>query len=180
MFCFFVLVKAYSISPICLQCIMKKALFLRFWRSLLITYLMTSSLEKEIIVLEKSLEKKSWSLDPKICANLDCKTVGFFLKISKEIGKAWRKSRRASEAREKKPTVRFPYNEFVPTRGFKNVDELSKICSQLHPLCEFDTLGDWFLGRTVRFIVSTWLRILTLYPVILKDFLALLLCEAYF
>ena len=24
---------------------------------------------------------------------LDCKTVGFFLKISKEIGKAWRKSR---------------------------------------------------------------------------------------
>ena len=24
--------------------------------------------------------------------NLDCKTVGFFLKISKEIGKAWRKS----------------------------------------------------------------------------------------
>jgi len=26
------------------------------------------------------------------CAVLDCKTVGFFLKISKEIGKAWRKS----------------------------------------------------------------------------------------
>jgi len=23
---------------------------------------------------------------------LDCKTVGFFLKISKEIGKAWRES----------------------------------------------------------------------------------------
>ena len=23
---------------------------------------------------------------------LDCKTVGFFLKVSKEIGKAWRKS----------------------------------------------------------------------------------------
>ena len=30
---------------------------------------------------------------------VDCKTVGFFLKISKEIGKAWRKSR---ESREKK------------------------------------------------------------------------------
>ena len=30
---------------------------------------------------------------------LDCKTVGFFLKISKEIGKAWRKSG-AREARE--------------------------------------------------------------------------------
>ena len=25
-------------------------------------------------------------------SKLDCKTVGFFLKISKEIGKAWRKS----------------------------------------------------------------------------------------
>ena len=30
---------------------------------------------------------------------LDCKTVGFFLKISKEIGKAWRKSL-TREARE--------------------------------------------------------------------------------
>ena len=34
---------------------------------------------------------------------IDCKTVGFFLKISKEIGKAWRKSltraRRASLTR---------------------------------------------------------------------------------
>ena len=80
---------------------------------------------------------------------IDCKTVGFFLKISKEIGNAWRKSlmraNRASltcEAREKKPTVRFPYNEFVPTRGFKNVVELSKICSQPRPLYEIDTLGD--------------------------------------
>ena len=36
---FFVLVKSYSISPVCFQptCIMKKALFLRFLRSLLIT-----------------------------------------------------------------------------------------------------------------------------------------------
>ena len=42
---------------------------------------------------------------------IDCKTVGFFLKISKEIGKAWGKSltpaKRASlpEAREKKPSL---------------------------------------------------------------------------
>ena len=50
-------------------------------------------------------------------------------------------ARRACEAREEKPTVRFPYSEFVPTRGFKNVVELSKICSQLRPLCEFDRLG---------------------------------------
>ena len=50
-FLFFLLVKPSSISPICLQCIMKKALFI------LITYLMTLSLEKEIIGLEKSVEK---------------------------------------------------------------------------------------------------------------------------
>ena len=44
-------------------------------------------------------------------------------------------------AREKKKqtTVHFPYNEFVLTRGLKNVVELSKICLQLHPLCKFDT-----------------------------------------
>ena len=35
----------------------KKALFLRFLWSLLITYLITSSVDKENIVLEKSLEK---------------------------------------------------------------------------------------------------------------------------
>ena len=50
-FLFFLLVKPYSISPICLQCIMKKALFI------LITCLMALSLEKEIIGLEKSVEK---------------------------------------------------------------------------------------------------------------------------
>ena len=92
-------------------------------------------------------------LSASVREKVDCKTVGFFLKISKEIGKVWRKSLtrakrasshalRACEAREKKTTVRFPYNEFVPTRGFKNVVELSKICSQLRSLCEFDTLGD--------------------------------------
>ena len=50
--------------------------------------------------------------------HLDCQTVGFFLKISKEIGKAWRKSLtrakraashalRACEGREKKPDCPF-------------------------------------------------------------------------
>ena len=34
-----------------------------------------------------------------LSADVDCKTVGFFLKISKEIGKAWRKSL-TREARE--------------------------------------------------------------------------------
>ena len=57
---FSVLIKSYSILPIQvrLQPIMTKALFLHFLRSLLITYLITLSLEKEIInCLEKSLEK---------------------------------------------------------------------------------------------------------------------------
>ena len=60
-----VLVKSYSILSIGLQGTMKKALFLR---TLLITYLLTLSLEKGIIVWRK-VWKKSWILDPKICAN---------------------------------------------------------------------------------------------------------------
>ena len=43
---------------------MEKALFLRFLRFLLITYFITLSLEKEIIVFEK-VWKKSWNLDQK-------------------------------------------------------------------------------------------------------------------
>ena len=83
---------------------------------------------------------------------VDCKTVVFFSKsVKKSVKRGVRVLRarsarvshaiRACEAREKK-TICFPYNEFVPTRGFKNVVELSKICSQLRPLFEFDTLGD--------------------------------------
>ena len=48
---FSVLVKSYSISPVRLQHTM------RFFMSLLIAYLLTLRLEKEIIVLEKSLEE---------------------------------------------------------------------------------------------------------------------------
>ena len=48
----------------------KKALFPRFLRSLLITYLIAGSLEIEIIVLEKKAWKKSWILDPKICTRV--------------------------------------------------------------------------------------------------------------
>ena len=54
---FFILVKSYPISPICLPRTMKKALFPHFLRSLMITYLTTLNLEKEILILEKSLEK---------------------------------------------------------------------------------------------------------------------------
>ena len=121
---------------------------------------------------------------PEYWGQVDCKTVGFF--FSKSIKKSVKRgvrvlrarsarashSRRACEAWEKKPTVRFPYNKFFPTSGFKTFVEQSKICSQLRPLCEFDTLGHWFRERIARVIVCSWLRILTLYPVILKQFLA--------
>ena len=53
-----------------LQRIMEKALFLRFSRSPLITYLINLSLEKEIIVLEKKW-KNSWILYSKISTNPD-------------------------------------------------------------------------------------------------------------
>ena len=43
----FVLVKSYSISPICLQHIMKKSFVPTFVRYLMITYLITLSLEKK-------------------------------------------------------------------------------------------------------------------------------------
>ena len=60
---FFVLVKSYSVSPVHLQSIMKKALFLHCLRTLLITYFDNLESGKR-----KSL-KKSWILDPKICMN---------------------------------------------------------------------------------------------------------------
>ena len=56
---FFVLVKSYSISSVRLKCIVKKLLTVpAFQRSILITYylfLITLSLEKEIIVLGKKV-----------------------------------------------------------------------------------------------------------------------------
>ena len=130
--------------------------YLAFW---------TKTLGRACSTHWKICDKKNFRYD----VTLDCKTVGFFLTISKEIDKARRESltrakraSRACEAREKKLTVRFPYDELVPNRGFKYVVELSKICSQLRPLGEFDTLGDWFRGRIAGVIICTWLRILTL------------------
>ena len=46
----------------------KKALFLQFLSSLMITYLITLSLEKEIIVLE-NVWKTSLILDREVCTN---------------------------------------------------------------------------------------------------------------
>ena len=98
---------------------------------------------------------------------LDCKIVGFFPKTGLELRRsnvrasAWASHawiRRAGQAREKKPTVRFPYNQFVLTRGFKNVVELSKIYSQLRPLCKFDTSGYWFREKIAKAFLEdqTW------------------------
>ena len=39
-----------------------------------------------------SVTTKTKVLDCKALSSLDCKTVGFFLKISQDIGKAWRMS----------------------------------------------------------------------------------------
>ena len=54
---FLVLVKSYSIFPVCLQRTTKKALFLHFLRSLLIIYLISVSLEEKTIVLKKKSGK---------------------------------------------------------------------------------------------------------------------------
>ena len=52
----FVLVKSYSTSPVCLQCTTRKALFVRFLRLLLITYLLNLESGKRSYFLGKSLE----------------------------------------------------------------------------------------------------------------------------
>ena len=60
---------SYSTSSACLQrCAPRKKLCSYVLRSLLITCLITVSLEKEVIVWKK-FWKKSWILDPKICVN---------------------------------------------------------------------------------------------------------------
>ena len=56
---------------------------------------------------------------------------------------------RACETRGKKNWLSVCH-EFVLTIGLKNVVELSKIYSQLRPLCKFDTPGDWFRERIAR------------------------------
>ena len=76
------------------------------------------------------------------CRLLDCKTVGFFLKISKEIGKAWGKSltraKRASlpEAREKSvsPQSRSVFSSSFHTfcltaRAYLNTQKYGLFCS---------------------------------------------------
>ena len=83
-----ILVKSYSISPKSLQCIMKTVVFLHFLQSLLITCLITLSLQKKIIVLEK-VWKKSWISDPKICMN-PADSFSKFHPLNKDTPLMWR------------------------------------------------------------------------------------------
>ena len=51
---------------------------------------------------------------------VDCKTVGFFLKISKEIGKAWRKSlTRAKRASLTRPCERENSEPSLPSLALR-------------------------------------------------------------
>ena len=59
--------------------------------------------------------------------SLDCKTVGFFLKITKEIGKAWRKSvTRANRASLTRPLFSASFHTFCLTaRAYLNTQKYS-------------------------------------------------------
>ena len=87
----FVLVKSYSTSPVCLQCTTRKALFVRFLRLLLITYLLNLESAKEVTFWEK-VWNKCWILDLKSCTN----PVLFFCRSEKQFktstGKIWSRS----------------------------------------------------------------------------------------
>ena len=68
-------------------------------------------------------------------SNVDCKTVGFFLKISKEIGKAWRKSlTRAKRASSDSPQSRSLFSASLQTfcltaRAYLDTQKYGLFCS---------------------------------------------------
>ena len=92
------------------------------------------------------------SLNCSVMCRLDCKTVGFFLKISKEIRKACRKNLARAKRephtpeglqntpeghvrreRKKRLSVFHTMSSFRPG-GSKMSSSCQKICLQLHPL----------------------------------------------
>ena len=132
------------------------------------------------------------SLNCSVMCRLDCKTVGFFSKsVKKSVKHAVRilRVRSASLTRLKGCKTRLkgmwgerekndcPFSiQWVRSdQGVQKCRRAVKKSVYNSTLCEFDTLGNWFLGRIAHVIVCTWLRTLTLYPVIL--ILALLLCK---
>ena len=62
--------------------------------------------------------------------NVDCKTVGFFLKISKEIGNAWRKSL----MRSNRASLLFDCSRVL---------EYAKIRTVLQSIAATETLQSW-------------------------------------
>ena len=105
--------------------------------------------------------------------SLDCKTVGFLLKISKAIGKAWRKSltrgkraslnaRRACEARGKKPFR--PGGSKMSTSDQKSVHHSTLFVNLIHPVIDFDfmaevTLGIFIVNHEVYNLVASEARV---------------------
>ena len=70
-----------------------------------------------------------------VSVELDCKTVGFFLKISKEIGKAWREARESLS-----PPVSLSVFSLVPDLLFdcSRVLEYAKIRTVLQSTVELE------------------------------------------
>ena len=68
-------------------------------------------------------------------SNVDFKTVGFFLKISKEVGKAWRKSltranRASSYSPQSRPLFSASFETFCLTaRAYLNTQKYGLFCS---------------------------------------------------
>ena len=65
------------------------------------------------------------SIRSSINTPLDCKTVGFFLKISKEIGKARRKSLTRAKRSARAPRQTF----YLTARAYLNTQKYGLFCS---------------------------------------------------
>ena len=73
---------------------------------------------------------------PFVVVVVDCKTVGFFLKISKEVGNAWRKSlmraNRASLTPQSRSLFSASFHTFCLTaRAYLNTQKYGLFCSLL-------------------------------------------------
>ena len=69
-----------------------------------------------------------WRSPRLACERLDCKTVGFFLKISKEIGKAWPKSLTVSP--QSRSVFSASFQTFCLTaRAYLNTQKYGLFCS---------------------------------------------------
>ena len=78
---------------------------LHHWVDLSLTWENRNMLSKAITECTTFVPLYNW-LRSRKRSKIDCKTVGFFLKISKKIGKAWRKSCTRARQEKKKTTIR--------------------------------------------------------------------------